>query len=438
MNRSMDLQHCEFETMKSTRPSLSLSLSESVHRILVRNANLPYRVGWKRGRARRIEDEGSSRGQGQGRDGLGLVVDVRREDKVGEFEMKDREDRDDEKANEAVAGEETATAEEVLVMNSSDLVVREDVDHQRYNERHLLRDPNPDPDLSYVLSLATPCELERILEILHAPSLTSPVIKSLVMRGSANKHAYELQYASREEVERYIEAWVRFLAADAGQVLRRTTTATSTRAPRAPRAPTTPGGPPVGRAATRIGTYPSYRELLLGLRERLRVDCRKELDTADLEMEVFLGLVERDREREREGADWDVGSMLTRNALGTLVPLALTHAQLCHLDSLAGLVMERAAVWRAVRGVYTGASASMGASVEVGRRVVVERARGRLAAALVGYGVGSGVYGVVSGMVWGWWGWGMVQCGLGADWDKLGRVVAVLAQVRLLRTNGWR
>lgn len=298
-------------------------------------------------------------------------------------------------------------------------------------------DAGRDPELLTLLAMATDDELEHIVRTLHDGSPFSPLVKSLVMHGSKRRHAYELGHASRKEVERYIEARFRFLAADASCIL---------------------------QDAVR---YPSYRQALLYLRKRLQVDCRSSLDTPDLEMELFLHLLGRGNDstsltslddqgdddiegRCRESvAATGAASLPRRTSRGslrgvsgvqtaeilptlakTLATMALTKSQVGLIQNMGRVVMQRAAYHRALAFVYSG-------SVEVGKRAMVERAKQRLMGAVLEYTMVRSLFSFVAPLLWASTAWDLLSMSLGTDYARLARAVALLAQIRLLRTNGW-
>jgi hypothetical protein len=223
-----------------------------------------------------------------------------------------------------------------------------------------------DPELHVLLSLATDDELEHIVNTLHGGSPFSPLVKSLVIHGSERQHGWELKHAPREQVELYIETRFRFLAADASCIMN-----------------------------LQDFVLPSYREALLYLREKLRVDCRTSLDTPDLEMEVFLHLVSRTSRGSLRG----IQVMDPDDVLPTLAKTA--------------------------------------ASVQVAKRVLVEGAKQRLVGALAEFTTVRSIYSFVGPLLVASAAFDLAMVSLGPDSTRLAKIVALLAQVRLLRTHGW-
>ncbi len=268
-----------------------------------------------------------------------------------------------------------------------------------------------DPELHLLLSLATEDELEHIVKTLHGSSPFSPLGKSLVIHGSERQHGWELKHAPREEVERYIETRFRFLAADASCVM------------------------------VQEMRYPSYREALLYLRKRLRVPCKSSLETPDLEMEVFLHLLSQGADTNSSVARRRPGSLLrgvqalhSDDVLPTLAKtaatVALTASQAGMIQSLGNVVMHRASHLRALAFVHAG-------SVEVGKRMLVERAKQRLVGAVVEYTALRSLFSFVGPLLLASAACDLAVTSLGPDSTRLAKVVALLAQIRLLKTHGW-
>mmetsp|Transcript_62055 Transcript_62055/g.196216 ORF Transcript_62055/g.196216 Transcript_62055/m.196216 type:complete len:176 (-) Transcript_62055:308-835(-) len=121
-----------------------------------------------------------------------------------------------------------------------------------------------DPELRDVLELASDDELEELAEILFGSSAFSPVVKSLssgdeVVR--ANVAEIKEGGAGREAVRRRLEERFLFLAADSVSTLR--------------------------------GRLPTYRQALLSVVRKLKIECPPSLSTRDVEMEIFLYTLEK-------------------------------------------------------------------------------------------------------------------------------------------------
>ena len=204
--------------------------------------------------------------------------------------------------------------------------------------------------------------------------------------------------------------------------------------------------------------YPTYREVLERLRRRLRVDCRSSLDTPDLEMEVFLHLLSEGSdggvERQVGTGDGEHGvssksspsssssrrcefiiqKIQTEDVLPALAKtaatVALTRTQWGLVRNLGSVVMQRAAYHRALAFVHAG-------SAEVGKRVMVERAKQRLVGAVVEYTSVRTLFSFVGPLLWASTACDLLLMSLGTDYARLAKTVALLAQVRLLHTSGW-
>ena len=290
------------------------ALKQTVHRVLVRNAQLRSPIVWKwRG--------GASAGRARSKKGK------QRRDKPAEQRKPEQ---------------------------------------QQPHVAELQENAQRDPELNVLLSLATDDELEHIVDTLHGGSPFSPLVKSLVIHGSERQHGWELKHAPREQVELYIETRFRFLAADASCIMN-----------------------------LQDFVLPSYREALLHLREKLRVDCRTSLDTPDLEMEVFLHLVSRTSRGPLRG----IRLMDPDDVLPTLAKTA--------------------------------------ASVQVAKRMLVEGARQRLVGALVEFTTIRSICSFVGPLLVASAAVDLAMVSLGPDSTRLAKIVALLAQVRLLRTHGW-
>ncbi|GJP31338.1 hypothetical protein CLOM_g11981 [Closterium sp. NIES-68] len=122
-------------------------------------------------------------------------------------------------------------------------------------------------DVEFVLHLASDEELRELWDILYGRSLFSPVFKSITA-GDGSASAAQLFSAafgeSSEGLERAdliqrLEARFFFLSADARDTV--------------------------------TGNRPSYRDVLLTVRQRLGVRCSAVLSTPDLESEIFLHLL---------------------------------------------------------------------------------------------------------------------------------------------------
>ncbi|KAJ0048636.1 hypothetical protein Pint_16839 [Pistacia integerrima] len=117
-----------------------------------------------------------------------------------------------------------------------------------------------DPELRLVLELATDSELYELERILFGPSYFSPLLKSLTNGADVDHVMIEEDLEEREGFIAGLESRFLFLAADARSTLR--------------------------------GWRPSYRNVLLAVRKKLNIPCSSKLSTEDLEVEIFLHLLQ--------------------------------------------------------------------------------------------------------------------------------------------------
>ncbi|XP_015159405.1 uncharacterized protein [Solanum tuberosum] len=117
-----------------------------------------------------------------------------------------------------------------------------------------------DLDLRSVLELATDSELYELQRILFGPSYFSPLLKSVTKRTEFDYVMVGEDPEERDEFLSMLESRFLYLAADARSTLR--------------------------------GRRPSYREVLLGVREKLTIRCSAKLSAEDLEAEIFLHLLQ--------------------------------------------------------------------------------------------------------------------------------------------------
>lgn len=117
-----------------------------------------------------------------------------------------------------------------------------------------------DPELNHVLQLATGSELYELKQILFGKSYFSPLLKSIARPKDIDYVMVEQDPDERDDFITMLETRFFFLAADARSTLR--------------------------------GWRPSYRNVLLGVRKKLNIPCSAKLKTEDLEVEIFLHLLQ--------------------------------------------------------------------------------------------------------------------------------------------------
>lgn len=111
-----------------------------------------------------------------------------------------------------------------------------------------------------MLELATDSELYEIERILFGPSYFSPLLKSVLKRDEVDHFMIGEDPDEREDYISMLESRFLFLAADARSTLR--------------------------------GWRPSYRSVLLEVRKKLKIPCSTKLSAEDLEVEIFLYLLQ--------------------------------------------------------------------------------------------------------------------------------------------------
>ena len=245
------------------------------------------------------------------------------------------------------------------------------------------------------------------------------------------------------------------------------------------------------------GRWPTYREALLRLRDRLGVPCPGGLATADLEAEILLhALADAGEEAPKGGAvEVEEGLVSVREG-GRAFPATTTptfaaatastetaderrarHAARrtrvaaaralrlprLALDALGGAMQTAAKVGgaaalgraggaavRALAGSAAGRragheaalaalhrAATTGGAAAARRAAAVRTAQASASAAAARYGLARGALAAAS-----WASWALLAADLavkavGTDYARLSRAVIALAQVRLVRTYGW-
>ncbi|CAG9460148.1 unnamed protein product [Pedinophyceae sp. YPF-701] len=290
-----------------------------------------------------------------------------------------------------------------------------------------------DPDLWYVLELASDDDLDSLRAIVFGSSPFSPLLKSLMAKRDDPGPAAT---ADRRELMLAIERRVRFLAADGVAIARR--------------------------------SWPSYREALVAVRDRLGVQCSKKLATGDLEAELFLFMAHTHYEAEEKGreaisnispsseeataGDAD-GSARPRTGSKTTGWRAAVTEPLRHgspdivdavvkigaatavsglgreaLKRLAGQVLARSLTYELVLGEAVRRGASEAALRAAGAGASAAAAR---------YSAARAVSSILGPAMWAALGVDLALKASGTDYGRLTRAVFVLAQIRLVKTYGF-
>ena len=326
-----------------------------------------------------------------------------------------------------------------------------------------------DPHLKQILELSSDEDLKEMYDCLHGVSVFSPVAKSILFR---DFHKEDIETAGREDIELYIESRFRFLAADARHLLHSIHYTSGS------------------EKATVVHRWPSYRDTLLDIRKQLQVPCPSNLDTVDLEVEIFLhllsehgdyvqhsntrassitsffpssnGLQRSDHKTRQKYASKSepvsrgknqsrnpksgvfrsflglVVSPLSFGLKGAMLPtvaktiatVALTKTQIKMIQNLGSIVLKRAAHLKAMSFVYSG-------STELAKRVAIENSKQRLLGAATLYTSYRQLFTCIGPILWISSAWDLTKMSVGTDYARLTRTVFLMAQIRLLKTRGW-
>ncbi|KAF5469257.1 hypothetical protein F2P56_013345 [Juglans regia] len=161
-----------------------------------------------------------------------------------------------------------------------------------------------DPELRRVLELASDSELYELERILFGPSYFSPLIKSITSRADVDHVMIEEDLEEREDFIAELETRFLFLAADARSTLR--------------------------------GWRPSYRNVLLSVRKKLGIRCSSKLSTEDLEIEIFLHLLQNYSSEELGSFPSSLEPSKTSNDQGSL-EFGLNRGKVHTLDAVKEL-----------------------------------------------------------------------------------------------------
>ncbi|CAL5081711.1 unnamed protein product [Urochloa decumbens] len=143
-----------------------------------------------------------------------------------------------------------------------------------------------DPELRQVLELATDEELMEFEEILYGTSYFSPLLKSIARRPNSDSVVVLDDIGERDLFISKLESRFLYLAADARSIIR--------------------------------GWRPSYRDVLLGVRKKLGVQCSRKLSTADLEAEIFLHLVSEYSSHQKDPVSFPWDKQKSPNEISSL------------------------------------------------------------------------------------------------------------------------
>lgn len=285
--------------------------------------------------------------------------------------------------------------------------------------------PASDRELRAVLELASDDELSEVLDSLYGQSILSPWLKSITY-SDYPQHALLLQAGdpeARQALLECLESRFLFLAADAKDTL--------------------------------TGRRPSYRNVLLQVRKKLKVPCSTKLSTEDIEAEIFLHLLqEYSRLRYANfpidydnslGPDQSQGHILAAAKLGVEELLSvilkggsvLTIAKLQHLVAkrLSGkMVLEAAKCQLAKQMMKTGGQA---VATKLETHVACLAARQGFAGAASRYVAFRSMTMFLGPLLWGTFLADIVIRASDTDYARIVRAIYAFAQIRLTRTYGW-
>lgn len=276
-----------------------------------------------------------------------------------------------------------------------------------------------DPELHSVLELATDSELYELERILFGPSYFSPLLKSITSRGDVDHLMIEEDLEAREYFIAELESRFFFLAADAQSTLR--------------------------------GWRPSYRNVLLSVRKKLNIRCSSKLSTEDLEVEIFLHLLQ-------DYSSDKLGTFSSSNDQGSL-ELGLSQKKVHALDAMrelrsillkGGGMYTLAKIYQLVARRLSGKVFIEAANYQIKKEFIKKggqlaainlESRAALLAAKQGFlGAASRYLGfrsmvtLLGPMVWGTFLADVVIQMLGTDYSRILRAIYAFAQIRITRT----
>lgn len=280
-----------------------------------------------------------------------------------------------------------------------------------------------------MFELATDEELFELESILFGPSYFSPLLKSITNTPDIDYIQGGEDIDGREDFIAHLESRFLFLAADARCTLR--------------------------------GWRPSYRNVLLSVRRRLGVQCSNKLSTEDLEVEIFLHLLQE--YSSQDIGSWDdikfsnsQGSLevgLSQWKVNGLAALRVGAKELKQMILKGGGVLTLSRIFQLVGRRLSGKMILEAANYEIKHeiirrggqlaavnlesRVALLAARQGLASAATRYlGIRSMMM-LLGPLLWGTLLADIVIQMLGTDYARVLRAIYAFAQIRLTRTYGW-
>lgn len=296
------------------------------------------------------------------------------------------------------------------------------------------REETFDPELRLVLELATDDELHELENILFGPSYFSPLLKSITSKQNADCVVHGEAIEERENFIAHLESRFLYLAADARSTLR--------------------------------GWRPSYRNVLLGVRRKLGIPCSKKLSTEDLEVEIFLHMLNEYSSKEMGPISfpWDGtkfsnghGSLevgLSQWKVHTFSALKFGAKEFQQIFLKGGGMLTVAKIYEMVARRLSGKMLLEAANYEIKHEFI--KRGGQLAAASLESRAGAlaarqglaraatqylglkSFMMLLGPLMWGTFLADIVIQMLGTDYARILRAIYAFAQIRLTRTYGWK
>jgi len=291
--------------------------------------------------------------------------------------------------------------------------------------------PSPcdvDRDLWEVLELCSRDELELLYETLFSPSLFSPFVKSLV----TEKEPASIEYRGRTSVMHKIQSRFRFLAASSMETLK--------------------------------GYRPTYRETLMHIQSKFNIRCPRQLETSDLETEIYLYLLSNCQQFISEQPQrndlvnvfqhGDGMSSPRMRPMGffnrLLAPLRLGQQELLSMISKLGGALTVSAVKQAVLDKLgmqivmnnVRYQAALRTAYQHGlnslkKRIAVQVTQRSVTKAVARYSTVNGTLSLLGPLLWAWLAVDVVLKSIGTDYARIIKTVFSLAQIRLIKTYGF-
>ncbi|KAL7098293.1 hypothetical protein ACP275_09G007400 [Erythranthe tilingii] len=286
-----------------------------------------------------------------------------------------------------------------------------------------------DPELRSVLQIATDSELYELESILFGPSYVSPLLKSITKREDVDYIMIGEDPDEREDFISSLESRFFFLAADARSTLR--------------------------------GWRPSYRNVLLGLRKKLKIPCSAKLSAEELEVEIFVHLLQeasseelrsfsssKDSSKNADGFN-SLALGLSELKLQKLAALGIGATELRSMILKGGVMLTLEKLLELLGGRLSGKMLSEAAKYQMKKEIIKKggqlaainletgaalfAARQGLKAAATRYLGLRSVAQLLGPVMWGTFLADVVIQMLGTDYARILRAVYLFAQIRIYR-----